>query len=77
MINLKLYFKEQELRRKEKQCWKAAFKICEIGFENGNAQKDLNDAKDLLYSAAGKFERKIKRMQHLTPGHSTGRLEER
>ncbi len=64
MINLRSYLKKRELRRKEKQCWKAAFRICEIGFENGKAQKDLNDAKDLLYSAANIFERQRKRLKY-------------
>ncbi len=62
MINLRLRFKKISLRRKYQQCHNAAFKICQIGYENGTAQKDLDDAKDSLYSAADKFDRKIKRL---------------
>lgn len=62
MVNFRLYLKKRSLRRKRQQCFDTAFKICQIGFENGTLQKDLNNAKDLLYSIADKFELKIKNM---------------
>lgn len=40
-----------------KQCHRIAFRICAMGFMNGEAQKHLDAAKDALYSAARQFKK--------------------
>lgn len=43
------------LRWQEKDCYKLAFRIAEMGQHNGNPQTFLNAAKNNLYSAAREF----------------------
>jgi len=45
--------------KKQHQCYKLAFKLCEMGNENGEAQYHINSAKDELYKAARYFNSKI------------------
>ena len=58
MKRLNLWLRKQELLRRSRQCYAAAFRIYRIGFQHPPRIQDrLNAAKDELYRAAREFER--------------------
>lgn len=58
-----IFLNKRELEAKKQKCYRAAFRICLIGYCQGDAQKYLDKAKDSLYAAASTYQDKIDKLK--------------
>ncbi len=54
-MRVPLFIQRWLLRQQAKGCFNVAMRICLMGFDNREAQRHLDAAKDELYTAASKF----------------------